>query len=37
MSTSELSTLLIRAEAVLARLEAWLPPAPAAIDWNATA
>jgi hypothetical protein len=36
-TAADLSTLLIRAESVLARLEAWLPPAPPATDWQATA
>lgn len=33
----ELENLLIRAEALLARLEPMLPAAPAAVDWTATA
>jgi len=33
----ELNTLIERAERVLAQLEAWLPPAPPAIDWQAHA
>jgi hypothetical protein len=36
-TAADLSTLLIRAESVLARLEAWLPPAPPATDWQAMA
>lgn len=37
MSTPDLTRLLERAERVLAQLEAWLPPAPPPIDWNARA
>lgn len=37
MSTTDLSTLINRAERVLAQLEAWLPPAPPPIDWSAHA
>ena len=37
MTTQDLSTLISRAERVLAQLEAWLPPAPPAIDWSAHA
>ena len=37
MSTPDLTQLLARAERVLAQLEAWLPPAPPPIDWNARA
>jgi predicted AAA+ superfamily ATPase len=33
----DLGSFLVRAERVLAQLEAWLPPAPPAIDWNARA
>ena len=33
----DLSALLTRAESMLARLEAWLPAAPPATDWQATA
>nr|WP_218953197.1 ATP-binding protein [Parapusillimonas granuli] len=33
----DLSTLIGRAERVLAQLEAWLPPAPPEIDWTAHA
>jgi predicted AAA+ superfamily ATPase len=33
----DLTTLITRAERVLAQLEAWLPPAPPAIDWAAHA
>ena len=37
MSTPDLSTLVARAERVLAQLEAWLPPPVPDIDWNAYA
>ncbi|EJC62931.1 ATP-binding protein [Alcaligenes ammonioxydans] len=37
MSSQDLSTLISRAERVLAQLEAWLPPAPPPIDWDCTA
>jgi predicted AAA+ superfamily ATPase len=37
VSTTDLTTLVERAERVLAQLEAWLPPAPPAIDWSAHA
>ncbi len=37
MSTPDLTTLLARAERVLAQLEAWLPPAPPPINWEARA
>lgn len=37
MSMNDLSTLIGRAERVLAQLEAWLPPAPPPIDWSAHA
>ncbi len=37
MSTPDLTTLLARAERVLAQLEAWLPPAPPPINWDARA
>lgn len=37
METAAFSALLSRAEQVLARLEAWLPPPPPATDWNAPA
>ena len=37
MSVTDLTTLVDRAERVLAQLEAWLPPAPPAIDWSAHA
>lgn len=37
MTTQDLSTLISRAERVLAQLEAWLPPAPPDIDWSAHA
>lgn len=37
VSATDLSTLISRAERVLAQLEAWLPPAPPAIDWSAQA
>ncbi|MDR3390243.1 MAG: ATP-binding protein [Sulfuriferula sp.] len=33
-TAADLTPLLIRAEAVLARLEAWLPPAPPAPNWE---
>jgi predicted AAA+ superfamily ATPase len=36
-TAADLGGLLTRAESVLARLEAWLPPAPPATDWRATA
>jgi len=34
VNASDFSTLIERAERVLAQLEAWLPPAPPDIDWN---
>ena len=37
MSAVNLTTLITRAERVLAQLEAWLPPAPPAINWDARA
>ena len=37
MTPTDLSTLVSRAERVLAQLEAWLPPAPPEIDWTARA
>lgn len=37
MSAKDLSTLIERAERVLAQLEAWLPPAPPETDWTAHA
>lgn len=37
MSSTDLTTLISRAERVLAQLEAWLPPAPPATDWSAHA
>ncbi|MFA5487593.1 MAG: ATP-binding protein [Candidimonas sp.] len=37
MSAIDLSTLINRAERVLAQLEAWLPPIPPEIDWSAHA
>jgi len=37
MTSAELSTLIARAERVLTQLEAWLPPAPPPIDWDAHA
>jgi hypothetical protein len=37
VSVNDLSTLIDRAERVLAQLEAWLPPAPPSIDWSAHA
>mgnify|MGYP001552240108 CR=1 FL=1 len=37
MSATDLSTLIQRAERVLAQLEAWLPPAPPETDWSAHA
>lgn len=37
MSATDLSTLIHRAERVLAQLEAWLPPAPPDTDWTAHA
>lgn len=33
----DLASFLKRAEGVLAQLEAWLPPAPPAVDWNSHA
>ena len=36
-SSPDLTALLTRAESVLARLEAWLPPPPPATDWSAHA
>lgn len=37
MSSIDLTSLVQRAERVLAQLEAWLPPAPPPIDWSAHA
>ncbi len=37
MSAIDLTTLVERAERVLAQLEAWLPPAPPETDWSAHA
>ncbi len=37
MSSTDLTTLISRAERVLAQLEAWLPPAPPDTDWSAHA
>jgi len=37
VTANDLSTLIGRAERVLAQLEAWLPPAPPDIDWTAHA
>lgn len=37
MTAYDLTTLIERAERVLAQMEAWLPPAPPAIDWDARA
>lgn len=37
MSSQDLSTLISQAERVLAQLEAWLPPAPPPINWDAIA
>ena len=37
MTALDLTTLVQRAERVLAQLEAWLPPAPPEIDWTAHA
>jgi predicted AAA+ superfamily ATPase len=37
VTSTDLSTLVSRAERVLAQLEAWLPPAPPEIDWTARA
>jgi len=37
VTAADLSTLIDRAERVLAQLEAWLPPAPPEIDWSAHA
>ena len=37
MSNLDLTSLVERAERVLAQLEAWLPPAPPATDWSAHA
>lgn len=37
MNTPDLSSLIQRAERVLTQLEAWLPPAPPAINWDAHA
>ena len=37
LSNPDLSTLVARAERVLAQLEAWLPPATPEIDWTAHA
>jgi hypothetical protein len=37
VSLNDLTTLISRAERVLAQLEAWLPPAPPPIDWSAHA
>lgn len=36
-TTVDLNTLVARAERVLQQLEAWLPPTPAPINWNAHA
>lgn len=36
-SASNLTELIERANAVLAQLQAWLPPAPPAVDWSAKA
>lgn len=37
MSKPDLSVLISRAERVLAQLEAWLPPAPPPVNWDAVA
>ncbi len=37
MTATDFTQLIARAERVLAQLEAWLPPAPPEIDWNAHA
>lgn len=37
MSDPQMQALVQRAMGVLAQIEAWLPPAPPAIDWNAQA
>ena len=37
MTANEFTTLIQRAERVLAQLEAWLPPATPEIDWTAHA
>lgn len=37
VNSYDLSTLISRAERVLAQLEAWLPPAPPEINWSAQA
>ncbi|AZY51026.1 ATP-binding protein [Bordetella avium] len=37
MTATDLTQLMARAERVLAQLEAWLPPAPPDIDWQAHA
>lgn len=37
VSATDLTTLISRAERVLAQLEAWLPPAPPEINWSAHA
>src|SRR5690625_114392 len=37
LTAPDLNVLISRAERVLAQLEAWLPPAPPATDWSATA
>jgi len=37
VTEADLSTLIARAERVLAQLEAWLPPAPPETDWSAHA
>jgi len=37
LSAIDLTTLISRAERVLAQLEAWLPPAPPETDWSARA
>ncbi|ASR90840.1 MULTISPECIES: ATP-binding protein [Alcaligenes] len=37
MSSQDLSTLISRAERVLAQLEAWLPPAPPPVNWDCVA
>lgn len=36
-SSTDLAPLIERASRVLAQLEAWLPPAPPPVDWNAAA
>jgi predicted AAA+ superfamily ATPase len=37
LSSQDLSTLISRAERVLAQLEAWLPPAPPPVNWDCVA